>query len=177
MWFLVHPFTDFWRRLGVRLTMTVLGLLLLASVLALVAVRDFLLGPDFGLSWPLFAVGVVLLLVAIWISIKRRKYLTLRILIGIPEIEAEPEKRGKLLQEGPYAVIRHPRYVEVVVATFGYAAIANYAGSWIVVAVMVPLLHLVVLLEERELRERFGEAYREYAARVPRYIPRFRRRR
>jgi protein-S-isoprenylcysteine O-methyltransferase Ste14 len=172
LWFLVHPFIGFWRRLGVRFTMTVLGILLLVSVLGLVAVRDVLLGADLGLSRPLFAVGVVLLVVAIWISLKRRKYLTVRILIGVPEIEAEPEERGKLLEEGPYAVIRHPRYVEVVLATFGYAAIANYAGSWIVVAVMVPLLHLVVLLEERELRERFGEAYRDYAARVPRYLPR-----
>jgi protein-S-isoprenylcysteine O-methyltransferase Ste14 len=172
LWFLVHPFIGFWRRLGVRFTMTVLGILLLVSVLGLVAVRDVLLGADLGLSRPLFAVGVVLLVVAIWISLKRRKYLTVRILIGVPEIEAEPEERGKLLEEGPYAVIRHPRYVEVVLATFGYAAIANYAGSWSVVAVMVPLLHLVVLLEERELRERFGEAYRDYAARVPRYLPR-----
>jgi protein-S-isoprenylcysteine O-methyltransferase Ste14 len=146
--------------------------LLLASVLGLVTVRDVLLGADLGLSWPLFAVGAVLLVVAIWISMKRRKYLTVRILVGIPEIQAEPEKQGRLLEEGPYAVIRHPRYVEVALATFGYAAIANYAGAWIVVVAMVPVLHLVVLLEERELRERFGQAYQDYADRVPRYIPR-----
>ena len=175
LWFLVHPFVGFWRRLGVRPTMTVLGLLLLASVLGLVIVRDVLLGADLGLSWPLFGVGVVLLVVAIWISLIRRKYLTVRILVGIPEIEAEAEKPGRLLEEGPYAVIRHPRYVEVVLATLGYAAVANYAGCWIVVIAMVPVLHLVVLLEERELRERFGEAYRDYAARVPRYIPRLSR--
>ena len=174
MWFLVHPFVGFWRRLGVRLTMTVLGLLLLAGVLALVTVRDVLLGADLGLSWPLFAVGVVLLVLATWISLKRRKYLTVRILVGVPEIEAEPEKQGRLLEEGPYAVIRHPRYVEVVLATLGYAAVANYVGCWIMVIAVVPVLHLVVVLEERELRERFGEAYRDYAARVPRYIPRLR---
>ena len=172
LWFLVHPFIGFWRRLGVRFTMTVLGILLLVSVLGLVAVRDVLLGADLGLSRPLFAVGVVLLVVAIWISLKRRKYLTVRILVGIPEIQAEPEKQGRLLEEGPYAVIRHPRYVEVALATFGYAAIANYAGAWIVVVAMVPVLHLVVVLEERELRERFGQAYQDYADRVPRYIPR-----
>ena len=39
---------------------------------------------------------------------------------------------------------------------------------------MVPILHLVVLLEERELLERFGDAYRDYAGRVPRYVPRLR---
>jgi protein-S-isoprenylcysteine O-methyltransferase Ste14 len=171
-WFLLHPFVGFWRKLGVRLTMIVLGLFLLASVLALVSIRDFLLGADLGLSWPLFAVGIVLMVLAAWIGLKRRKHLTIRILAGIPEVEAEPQRQGKLLEEGPYAVIRHPRYVEVVLATFAYAAIANHVGSWIVVIAMLPLLHLVVILEERELVERFGEAYRDYAARVPRYMPR-----
>ena len=171
-WFLLHPFVSFWRRLGVRLTMIVLGLFLVAGVLALASIRDLLLGADLGLSWPLVGLGIALMVLAALIGLKRRKYLTIRILAGIPEVEAEPEKRGSLLEEGPYAVIRHPRYVEVVLATFAYAAIANYVGCWIVVIAMVPLLHLVVVLEERELVERFGEAYRDYAARVPRYIPR-----
>jgi protein-S-isoprenylcysteine O-methyltransferase Ste14 len=103
---------------------------------------------------------------------KRKKYLSMRILAGVPEVEADPEKRGQLLREGPYAVIRHPRYAEIVFATFGYAALANYLGCWILAVLTLPVLHLVVLMEERELRDRFGEAYREYAARVPRYLPR-----
>jgi protein-S-isoprenylcysteine O-methyltransferase Ste14 len=36
---------------------------------------------------------------------------------------------------------------------------------------MFPAIHLVVLLEEPELRERFGAEYEEYCGRVPRYIP------
>lgn len=35
-----------------------------------------------------------------------------------------------------------------------------------------PLLHLIALLEERVVRDRFGPAYADYAARVPRYPPR-----
>jgi protein-S-isoprenylcysteine O-methyltransferase Ste14 len=173
-WFLLHPFVGFWRRLGVRLAMIVLGVFLLASVLALFVVRDALLGADLGLGWPLFAFGIVLMVLAAWISLKRRRHLTFRMLAGLPELEVEPDKQGRLIDKGPYAVIRHPRYVEVVLATFAYAAVANYAGCWIVAVVAVPLLHLLVILEERELLDRFGDAYREYAHRVPRYIPRFR---
>ena len=40
-----------------------------------------------------------------------------------------------------------------------------------VFAAILPAVHLIVLLEERELGRRFGAAYDEYAARVPRYLP------
>lgn len=171
-WFVVHPFVGFWRRLGARATMVVMIVFFAVSLVGLVLIRDRLLGPDLGLSWPLFGLGVALCLVAAFIGWKRKKYLTMRILAGVPEVETEAEKRGKLLNEGPYAVVRHPRYVEIVFATFGYAAIANYSGCWILAMLAVPVLHLVVILEERELMDRFGDAYREYAARVPRYVPR-----
>jgi protein-S-isoprenylcysteine O-methyltransferase Ste14 len=36
----------------------------------------------------------------------------------------------------------------------------------------LPTLYLIVLLEERELRDRFGVEYEEYCRRVPRFVPR-----
>lgn len=171
-WFAVHPFVGFWRKVGVRGTMIVMTVFFVASVVGLVTIRDTLLGPDLGLRWSLVAVGAVLAAAAIVMSVKRRKHLTLRILAGAPEVEADAEKRGQLLEEGPYALIRHPRYVEIVLATFAYAAISNYAGCWILAILTIPVIHLVVILEERELENRFGDAYRAYAARVPRYLPR-----
>jgi protein-S-isoprenylcysteine O-methyltransferase Ste14 len=33
------------------------------------------------------------------------------------------------------------------------------------------MMHIIVLLEEKELKERFGRGYEEYCRRVPRYIP------
>jgi protein-S-isoprenylcysteine O-methyltransferase Ste14 len=171
-WFAVHPFVGFWRKVGARGTMIVMTVFFVTSVVGLVMIRDTLLGPDLGLRWPLVALGAVLAAAAIVMAVKRRKYLTLRILAGAPEVEADREKRGQLLEEGPYALIRHPRYVEIALATFAYAAISNYAGCWILAILAMPALHLVVILEERELTDRFGDAYREYAARVPRYLPR-----
>jgi len=173
-WFLVHPFVGLWRRLGARGTMIGMTLYFVVSVSGLYMIRDLLLGPDLGLQWPLVVLGVVLAAAAIFIGVKRKKYLTMRILAGVPEVETDAEKRGELLREGPYALIRHPRYVEITLATFGYAAIANYAGCWILAVLILPAIHLVVILEERELTDRFGDAYREYAERVPRYVPRTR---
>jgi len=170
-WFVVHPFVGFWRKAGARGTMAVMILFFAVSVVGLALIRDSLLGSDLGLHWPLFALGVVLAGVAAFIGVKRKKYLTMRILAGVPEVETDPEKRGKLLQEGPYALIRHPRYVEIVCATFAYAAIANYAGCWILAILTIPVIHLLVILEERELQDRFGDDYRDYASRVPRYLP------
>lgn len=170
-WFAVHPFVGFWRKLGAKATMTVMILFFAVSVAGLVTARNTLLGADLGLRPPLFGLGVVLVVVAGYMAMKRRKYLTMRILAGIPEVEKEAERRGNLLAEGPYATIRHPRYVEVVLATFGYAAMANYLGCWVLALLTMPTIHCIVLLEERELRDRFGEEYRLYASRVPRYLP------
>jgi protein-S-isoprenylcysteine O-methyltransferase Ste14 len=171
-WFVVHPFVGLWRKVGVRGTMIVMTLFFAASVVGLAMIRDALLGPDLGLRWPLVVLGVALAAAAIFIGVKRKKYLTVRILAGVPEVETDAERRGKLLEEGPYALVRHPRYVEITLATFAYAAIANYVGCWILAILTIPVIHLVVILEERELTDRFGDAYREYATRVPRYLPR-----
>jgi protein-S-isoprenylcysteine O-methyltransferase Ste14 len=35
----------------------------------------------------------------------------------------------------------------------------------------LPVMHIIVLLEEKELKERFGRDYEDYCRRVPRYIP------
>ena len=108
-----------------------------------------------------------------WIAVIRRRQLTTRILFGVPELDKD--NPGTLLTDGIYAHLRHPRYVEVWLGTLAYACFANYLGAWIVWLATGPMLHLVVLLEERELRDRFGGEYEAYMARVPRYLPRLRR--
>ena len=169
-WFIVHPFVDFWRRLGPRITNSIVGVGMVSLMVALGLARQRLVGRDLGTNWYLVGLGLVFFGAAIFIGLKRRRFLTKRILAGVPELDAE--NPGTLLTEGPYAIIRHPRYVEVLVGVLGYALAANYVGGYIVALLTMPALHLVVLLEERELAQRFGAAYEAYRAQVPRYIPR-----
>lgn len=175
-WFVVHPFVAFWRQVGARGALTMVGVMAVAGLAGLFVVRDDLLMMDLGTHTPLVVAAAVLLLATAWIAILRRRHLTFRILVGLPELD-DGDEPGELLDKGIYAHIRHPRYVEVVLGTWAYALFANHLGAYVVAAITVPLIHLIVLLEERELVERFGARYEDYRARVPRYVPALRRRR
>lgn len=75
-----------------------------------------------------------------------------------------------LATSGPYAYVRNPMYVGLglLVAGIGFA----FASDWTLV-MLVPgalLIHFgVVCREERYLEAKFGDAYRQYKAVVPRY--------
>jgi protein-S-isoprenylcysteine O-methyltransferase Ste14 len=170
-WFIIHPFIGFWRRVGLMTTYVFLIVFYLGSMVGLFLIRGALLGRDFGSSLPLAIVALPLFVVAILISRKRKKHLTFRLLAGVPEIA--PGKHGTgLLREGIYSRIRHPRYVEFSLALVAYALFANFEGLYWMTAATLVLLYVIVLIEERELRERFGQEYVEYSAQVPRFIPR-----
>ena len=171
LWFVIHPMAGFWRKLGAGWTYAILGLPVVGMMVGLYALRARLVSTDFGTSIPLMALGAICAAFGITIAVKRRKYLTMAILAGIPELSRGGEK-GKLLTEGIYGRIRHPRYVEALLGVLGYALITNYLGMYIMFALTVPAIYFIVVLEERELRDRFGSAYEEYSGRVPRFFPR-----
>ncbi len=171
LWFVIHPMAGFWRKLGAGLTYAILGLPVVGMMVGLFAVRAQLVNTDFGTSLPLIALGAICAAFGLTIAVKRKKYLTMAILAGIPEL-SRGGKKGKLLTEGIYNRIRHPRYVEVLLWVLGYAFITNYLGMYILFALTVPAVYFIVVLEERELRNRFGSAYEEYSRRVPRFFPR-----
>jgi len=83
---------------------------------------------------------------------------------------------GELVTDGIYASIRHPQYTGLFLITVGMLI------QWptIITLVMWPILmyayYRLAMREEREMEERFGDAYREYRERVPAFLPRFRRR-
>jgi protein-S-isoprenylcysteine O-methyltransferase Ste14 len=174
IWLAIHPLAPRWRRIGAFWTYTILGVPSGALMVWLFLRRHNLLAVDFGTRYSLIGLGLVSLGVGSAITLKRRKLLSYGILAGLPELSPR-RYPGRLLTEGIYSRIRHPRYVETALWVLAYAAVANFLASWVVLALSLPILYLIVLLEERELRDRFGRRYEEYCAQVPRFIPRRRK--
>jgi len=169
-WLIVHPFVDFWRRLGLTLAYSLLALTAILLGVGAYLLKDRILVTDFGTSVPLILLAGVLYLVAIVIQLQCRKHLKFRILAGVPELE--PSGRGgQLLQQGIYARIRHPRYVSFLFGVSAVALFTNFLAMYVLVVISAAALYLVVLLEEKELRNRFGDEYVQYCERVPRFLP------
>lgn len=170
-WFVVHPFVAFWRRLGARLTFLILFPLMILAGYLLYHVRDPILGRDLGTSWWLAGAGLALYLLAIVLDHLCRRHLTFAILAGVPELSA-PGSKGRLLQEGIYGVVRHPRYTSITAAMLGWALVINHSGIYLLWLGLVLALLTVIRLEERELTARFGPEYSAYRRRVPMLLPR-----
>lgn len=82
------------------------------------------------------------------------------------------EKGGGLCTDGPYRWARHPLYLGSFIAALGLCVITNSLWGWLaVLPAFVVLYWAQVMLEERRLREEFGESHLEYARAVPMILP------
>lgn len=172
MWFLIHPLAGFWRRRGP--TITYLSVVALAGVIGFLVFRfrQPLLRFEFGFSWVLTVSAILVYVGGVLLERQYRRHLTIATLLGLPEVSEN--RPSTLLTEGIYSKIRHPRYLGLMFEISATALLVNYLAVYLLVLATVPVLYLTVYLEERELVERFGEAYERYMAEVPRFLPRVR---
>jgi protein-S-isoprenylcysteine O-methyltransferase Ste14 len=146
-----------------------LPVILLAMVAALVLMA--LDAVRFGWSSappPVQAVGELILLLSIWISLR-----TLRAnSFAAPVVKIQADRRQTVVTTGPYGHVRHPMYAG---ALLFFAGTSLLLGSWsglAVVPVLAVLLGIRIQIEEKALRAGL-EGYDAYAAHVrDRLIPR-----
>ena len=80
--------------------------------------------------------------------------------------------RQRLVTGGPYRWVRHPAYTGAILTLAGMPlGLGTWAGTLVALAVALCGYLYRVRVEEAALAERFGQAYREFAAARPRFFP------
>jgi protein-S-isoprenylcysteine O-methyltransferase len=78
----------------------------------------------------------------------------------------------RVMQEGPYHLVRHPGYLGTLLVWLG-AAVA--LGNWVIMTaagiVMLRAYRRRIETEERMLLDNFGDEYRRYMRRTRRLVP------
>jgi protein-S-isoprenylcysteine O-methyltransferase Ste14 len=84
----------------------------------------------------------------------------------------EAQTTNTLATTGPYGVVRHPQYDAFVLILFGFLLQWPTILTVLMFPVLVVMYVRLAKSEERDAEARFGQAWREYAARTPAFIPR-----
>lgn len=110
-----------------------------------------------------------LALIAIGISLEA--YSTLTFVAsgkGTPNPLNPPER---LVRQGPYAYSRNPLYVaRLSILSGAAAALQSYGIVLMTLLLFLGIEFILLPREEKRLMARFGEAYREYYRRTPRWL-------
>lgn len=79
-------------------------------------------------------------------------------------------RQPHLVTSGPYRYSRNPQYATYFLFLLGYALLGPTLLAWAALAEFWVVVHLIVRIEEEHLERRFGEQYRAYKRRTPRYL-------
>lgn len=167
-WVVIHGGSKVWRKRSPEMAYSVAGFFIVIAILLAISFRSELMGRDLGFNLLFFIVGALIYISSfvLWRPVKR--HLDFKTFAGVPEIT---NTRIELIQDGPFSIVRHPRYLMVAIGVAGWCLMSHYAGVYLVGILSIVGLFLVVRLEEKDLLERFGDDYRAYQKRVPQMVP------
>ena len=87
---------------------------------------------------------------------------------GGPGMDTPPER---LVTTGPFAYSRNPMYLGHVIFLLGLTLSLRSVLAALITVANAVWFHFRVQRDEKRLRERFGQPYLDYTARVRRWIP------
>ena len=167
-WVVIHGGSKQWRKRSPEMAYSFAGFFILIVILLAWSYRISLLGADLGFNLLLFVMGTLIYIASfvLWKPVK--KHLDFKTFAGVPEVT---DQKIELIQDGPFAIVRHPRYLMVAIGVAGWCLMSNYAGAYLIGLLSIAGLFLIVWLEERDLVMRFGDEYRAYQKKAPQLIP------
>jgi len=124
--------------------------------------------------------GFLFALIFLWLARPSPALMLISLALVVPGLSLRGyaagyvRKNAELTTTGPYAYTRNPLYLGSMLIAFGFGAAS---GSWLILGLLAALFAAIYIPtiqgEEEYLRAHFA-GFDEYAARVPRLLPRLR---
>ena len=169
-WLMIHPFAGRWRarrRSPYRV--------LLPAWMAMWAATSLITAPwrNVALYHADWAWGLAVLLFAMGLFIYSRsgKNFSAKQLGGLPEVHGA-NREQRLVTDAIRARGRHPVYLAHLCEMLAWSVGTGLAVCWGLTAFAAATGAVMIQMEDAELEQRFGDAYREYRDSVPALIPR-----
>ncbi len=170
-WLVVHPFIDTWRKRGRRafsLILPIWAVFIAAAFLVIWPHRS----ARFYANWWCWVPAAFLFWMGFSIYRQAFRGFHHSQVSGLDELEPD-RHRQELVTTGIRARVRHPIYLGHLCEVFGWCVGTGLMPLFVLLGFAVVSGFFMIRIEDRELDARFGEAYREYRARVPAVVPRF----
>lgn len=120
-----------------------------------------------NLAAPTTALGVALALLVVNILVGAASLIGLRDSwrVGVPE-----DQQTDLIQGGIYRFSRNPYFLSYLIMFAAYTVLLQSIILLALSLIGFALIHAMVLKEEEHLTSLYGQEYRQYQQRVPRYM-------
>jgi protein-S-isoprenylcysteine O-methyltransferase Ste14 len=170
-WLMIHPFASRWRarrRSPYRVLLPV-WMAMWAAMAAITASWHRV--ALYRVDW-LWIPAILFLLIGVLIYSRSGKNFTTKQLGGLPEVYGS-NREQRLVIDGIRARVRHPVYLAHLCEMLAWSVGTGLAVCWGLTAFAAVAGAAMIRLEDAELEQRFGDAYRAYRNSVPAVIPRF----
>jgi len=115
---------------------------------------------------PTFVTGALVTLAGVFFAVWAREHL------GKNWSRSVTVKQDhELITSGPYALVRHPIYTGILTGFLGSTIAEGQVRSLIAFVLVSAVLWFKLRLEERWMRDTFGDSYAVYAQRVAALVP------
>jgi len=168
-WLMTHPFVERWRKLGRRAYDFILPAWAVVILVVFLIMWPFRL-THFYVTWFAWAPAAVFFLLGFFIYSAAFRSFHHTQVSGLAELEPA-RHRQQLVTTGIRSRVRHPIYLGHLCEVFGWCIGTGLIALYALAAFALITGAIMIRMEDRELEARFGEAYREYRARVPAVLP------